>query len=266
MSTTTIGCIGCGSMGGALLRGLARAGRHTLLGYDRFPAPLEALKAVGVAAEPDAAGLTKKSGIIILAVKPDQVPGAVESILPALTPDKILISAAAAVTVPELTGMVKGACPVVRIMPNTTVMVGAGIFAICHDDPRLTEENKQTVTRLFAEVGQTITLPEHKINQFTAVFSCGPGYIFLFMEAIREAAVTLGFSWAEAAELTAAMVYGAGKLALESGQHFASLREQVCSPAGITIAAINHLERSAVRGHIIDAILTAAARAREMEK
>ena len=266
MNIRTIGCIGCGSMGGALLRGLAHSRRHTLLGYDSSPAQLGALKTANIAAEPDARTLTKKSDLILLAVKPDQIPGVVENILPALNADKILISIAAAVTVSELTGMVKGVCPVVRVMPNTTVMAGAGIFGICYDDPRLTEQNKQAVTRLFAEVGQTVILPEHKFNQFTAVFSCGPGYLFLFMEAIREAAVTLGFSWAEAAELIAAMTYGTGKLAVESGQHFAFLREQVCSPAGITVAAINQLERSAVRGHIIDAILTAAARAREMEK
>ncbi len=265
MSNRTIGCIGCGSMGGALLCGLARQQRHTLLGYNRSPAPLEALTAVGVIAEPDARALVKKSNIIILAVKPYQIQGVIESIRPDLTPDKILISVAAAIKVPELLAMVQGACPVVRVMPNTTAMAGAGIFGICYDDPLLSEENKKAVTDLFAEMGQPIVLPEHKFNRFTAVFACGPGYIYLIMEAIREAAVTLGFSWAEAAELTSAMVYGAGKLAAESGQHFAVLREQVCSPAGITVTAINQLERSAVRADIIDAILVAAKRADEME-
>ncbi len=266
MSKKTIGCIGCGSMGGALLCGLARQQQHTLLGYNRSPAPLEALKAVGVIAEPDALTLVKKSSIIILAVKPHQIQGVIEAIRPNLTPDKILISVAAAIKVSELIEMAKGACPIVRVMPNTTAMAGAGIFGICYDDPLLSDANKKAITELFEEMGQSIVLPEHKINQFTAVFACGPGYIYLIMEAIREAAVTLGFSWAEAAELTATMVYGAGKLAAESGQHFAILREQVCSPAGITVNAINQLERSAVRASIIDAILVAAERADEMEE
>ena len=262
----TIGCIGCGSMGSALLRGFARQRNHTLLGYDQTPAPLDALEAVGVARQPDARCLAKSADIIILAVKPAQVQDVVEDILPFLTPEKMLISVAAIVSMSALKAMVNGACPAVRVMPNTSAMAGAGIFGICFDDPLLKEEQKKTVSRLFRELGQAVVIPEARLNEFMAAFACGPGYVFHFMESLAEAAVTMGFSRKEAHELSAAVVYGAGKLALESGQHPAVLREQVCSPGGVTIAAINHMDRTAMRGNLIDAVIAAMKRAQEMEK
>jgi len=260
-----IGCIGCGSMGGALLRGFARQRNHTLLGCDQSPAPLDALEAVGVVRQP-VHDLAKNAGIVILAVKPAHVLGVVEDILPFLTPEKILISVAAIVGMSALKEMVNGACPVVRVMPNTSAMAGAGTFGICLDDPLLTEEQKKTVSELFTELGQTVVIPEARINAFMAAFACGPGYVFHFMEALAEAAVTMGFSRSEANELSAAVIYGAGKQALESGQHPAILREQVCSPGGVTIAAVNHLDRMAMRGNLIDAVLVAMKRAEALEK
>ena len=93
-----------------------------------------------------------------------------------------------------------------------------------------------------------------------ALVGCGPAYVFHFMDALAEAGVTMGFTRQEALELVTQLVLGSAKLAALPGSHPAILREQVCSPAGVTIAAVNHLDRTAVRGHLIDAVLAAYAK------
>ena len=171
----------------------------------------------------------------------------------------MLISIAAGVTLEDLREAVRGRCHVVRVMPNTPALVGAGIFGI-QEDPELPEAVFRTVLDLFGLLGSTIVLPEKKFNAFMALVGCGPAYVFHFMDALAEAGVTMGFTRQEALDLVTRLVLGSAKLAALPGSHPAILREQVCSPAGVTIAAINHLDRTAVRGHLIDAVLAAYAK------
>lgn len=264
-NTPTIGCIGTGAMGGALLCGLARPQNYTLLGYNRSPDPLKALEAVGVIAQESARELTRNADIIILAVKPYAIQSVIEEILPELTPEKILVSVASVVKLEDLRVWAKGACPCVRVMATITSMVGAGTVGVCLEDPLLPADSREMLFTMLRELGQTYEVSESRINQFMAVFACGPGYLFHIMESVAEAAVTVGFSRADAIELTASMFYGVGKMAAESGQHPANLREQVCTPGGITITGVNHLDRTAIRGHLIDTILNAERRAIELE-
>lgn len=259
LQDTNIGCIGCGNMGGAILGGLAqRPGLH-LFGYNRTPRRLEPLLAKGVTAVPDIAGLAARCDIVILGVKPYLVQETLTAALPALTPEKVVISIAAGVTLQDLREWSQGRCHVVRVMPNTPALVGAGIFAV-QEDPELPEAILRLVIDLFSLLGQAIVLPEKKFNPFMALVGCGPAYVFHFMDALAEAGVTMGFTREEALDLVNGLFLGSAKLAAVPGSHPAILREQVCSPAGVTIAAMNHLDRSAVRGHIIDAVLAAYAK------
>ena len=141
-------------------------------------------------------------------------------------------------------------------MPNTPALVGAGVFGI-QEDPALPKDVFAMILDLFGLLGSTIVLPEKKFNAFMALVGCGPAYVFHFMDALAEAGVTMGFTRQEALELVTQLVLGSAKLAVLPGSHPAILREQVCSPAGVTIAAVNHLDRTAVRGHLIDAVLAA---------
>ncbi len=264
----TLGCIGCGNMGSAILRGLAKRDDLNLMGYNPSPAKTEAL-----AADIDrfviarsAREVAQRSDYIILGVKPYLIGDVLAEIAGDLTPDKVVISVAAGVSVAALQKGADARCAVVRCMPNTPAMVGEGIFAMCYEDAQLPESQQDAISDLFGTIGTVMVLPETKFGAFTATAGCGPAYVFHFMEAVIEAAVTVGFTRKDAADMVIQLFKGSVKLAEESGQHISVLRESVCSPGGVTIAAVNHLDRTAVRGNIIDAILTARERDREMSK
>lgn len=254
-----VGCIGCGAMGGALLSGLIGHGL-VLSGYNRTPARLDPLKALGVTPRETIADLVRQADVILLGVKPAGVLPALREGLEELTADKVVVSIAAGVPMSALLDAVAGRAAVARCMPNTPARVGSGIFALCLEDPCLGKERGQTIIDLFSILGVSIPLPEYRFSAFTALVGCGPAYVFHFMDALAEAGVTLGFSRREAIHLVKELVLGSARLASETGEHPALLREEVCSPAGTTIAAINHMDRTALRGHIIDAVLAAYQR------
>ena len=119
---------------------------------------------------------------------------------------------------------------------------------------------------MFKGLGSVFILPEQKMNAFSAVAGCGPAYVFHMMDAIMEAAVTLGFTRQEANAMTVGLFRGSAQLVKETGQHPAVLHANVTSPGGQTIVGTNHLSRTAVRGHIIDAVLAANERGKAMEQ
>lgn len=256
----SIGCIGCGNMGGAILGGLAGTPGLELSGYNRSPERLIPLIEKGIREAATIPLLVQNADMILIGVKPGGVRDVLLEARPHLTPGKTVISLASGVTVEALREAVDGRCPVVRVMPNTPALVGAGVFALCLEDPALREETRISVLDLFAVLGSTVVLPEHRFKAFTALVGCGPAYVFHFMDALAEAGVTLGFSRKESLELVTQLVLGSAKLAAVPGSHPALLREDVCSPAGVTIAAINHMDRTALRGHLIDAVLIAHER------
>ena len=278
-----VGIIGCGNMGGAIARGILRnpALRETfpLRVCARSEHTRQAMReawldamgvdknlADGAAFIVPAPVVAREAEILVLAVKPYQVAGVIRDITPGLTPEKILVSVAAGVSVASLREYCGAICPVVRAMPNTLISVGQGIFGLCCDDPALPDEGREAVSRLFAGLGQVALLPEDKMNAFSALAGCGPAYVFYMTEALIEAGVSLGLSRAASSDIAFSLLRGCAALAEESGQPPAILREQVSSPGGMTIAGLNHLDRSAARGIIIDAILAAAGRGKEMEQ
>ena len=262
----SVGCIGCGSMGGAILTGIAAGASRTLYGYDIDRERMRPLIAKGVRSMADMTSLVRGSNVVIVALKPHLVEPALREIAPHLKRETLLVSVAAGVSLGRLQQAAGGACPVVRVMPNTPALVGAGVFALCLDDPALTSKQKKAVLELFGSLGTTIELPDEKFNAFTAVFGAGPAYVFHMMQSLTQAAVTLGFRKAEAAPLVTALFAGSAKLAKDSESGHGELQDMVCSPGGVTICGINHMDRLGIRGHIVDAVLAAYARGLEMEK
>jgi len=253
-------------MGGAILAGFAERTGHTLYGYDTDRERMRPLIAKGVRAVADVASLVRGSSIIIVALKPYLVEPVLREIRPHLKPENLLLSVAAGISSARLREAVDGVCPVVRAMPNTPALVGAGVFALCLDDPALTPEQKKTVLELFGAIGTTIDLPDEKFSAFTAVIGAGPAYVFYMMQSLTQAAVTLGFTKTEAAPLVNALFAGSAKLAQSSESGHAELQDMVCSPGGVTICGINYMDRQGMRGHIVDAVLAAYSRDRELEK
>ena len=253
-------------MGGAILTGIAESTSHTLYGYDTDRERMRPLIAKGVRAVADMVSLVRGSTMVIVALKPHLVEPVLREIKPHLKPETLLLSLAAGISLSRLQQAVDGLCPVVRVMPNTPALVGAGVFALCLDDPALTPEQKKTVLDLFGAIGTTFDLPDEKFNAFTAVIGAGPAYVFYMMQALTQAAVTLGFTKTDATRLVNALFTGSAKLARESQSGHAELQDIVCSPGGVTICGINYMDRRGMRGQIIDAVLAAYMRGLDLEK
>ncbi len=262
----TVGCIGCGNMGGAILQGLSKFTKYKLVGSDPNVACLDAIQPDGAIVATSIPQLVNSSDIIIIAVKPGLMKTVTSKMLPDLTKNKVVVSVAAGVTVKELHELLESKCPVVRCMPNISANVGGGVFAFCSDDVSLPQKKKELVLDLFKNIGTCIELPEHNFTAFSALIGAGPGYILHLVNALVQAGVTLGFSRKDAKIMVEALCAGTVRMSQESNFGLLELRDQVCSPGGLTIQGINHMERMGVSGHIVDSILAADKRAREMEK
>ena len=268
MQTCTIACIGCGNMGGAMLGGwlsVAAERGYALTGMTRTPARAAALVERGLTLCETAAEAAQKADMIVLSVKPYQAEEVLAGMAPALGPEKLLISVAAGVSVERLRAASGGRCPVVRCMPNTPALVGKGVFALCFDDPALKPADKERVLRLFADLGVCVELPEARMTAFSALVGAGPAYVFQMMQALVQAGVTQGFSWAQSRELVAALFEGCACMARREKTPLMEMRDNVCSPAGLTIAGVNVLDRAGLSGLLVDAVLAAEQRGREME-
>lgn len=261
---TRIGFIGVGNMGSAIIRGLAVRDDIEIHGTDLNTSMIETLeKECGLKGQSDAKALAEACDFVVLAVKPQHAKPIVESIAPALTGGKCLVSICAGLTVETLKEWTNGA-PVIRIMPNTPAMVGEGVFAICLDDTDLGEGMKAFIPNAFSALGLVKVMSEKQFDAFTAVIGSGPAYVFYFMEALMEAGVNLGLTRQEATEMVEALFLGSAKLAKESDSHVSQLREMVSSPAGTTIRALLHMDRTATRGNIVDAVTESYERSIEL--
>ena len=272
-SPIRLGIIGCGNMGGALAVGVQNSSclrsAFTLHVYARREERAKVMQDIGAVLVPTALALAEQSDVIILAVKPYQIASVLQDILPALQSSsaakKLVVSVAAGVTLAALQGMVNNTCPVARVMPNTLVAVGKGLFGVCFDNAA-TESQLSSVRALFSGMGRVVELTDDKMNAFSALAGCGPAYVFHFMESLAEAGVSMGLTRESSLSIAVSLLGGSTALAEQTAAHPAVLREQVTSPGGTTIAAINHLDRSAVRGHTIDAVLAAFARGKARER
>jgi len=262
----TLGVIGLGNMGGAIVKGLSSRKDLDLMGFDLDKEKLGSLKKYRLEPAKNPKELTAGCDYVILAVKPQHMRPVLKEISSAIGPELCLISIAAGITMDTLQKHSQGACPVVRVMPNTPAMVGAGVFALCLEDKKLKPAQKKFIPKLFSGIGQVHALPEKLFDAFTAVAGSGPAYVFYFMEALIEAGVSLGLSRDQATGMVKALFTGSSKLADQSGPRISELREMVTSPGGATIAALNHMEESAMRGAIIGAVIKACERSRELGK
>ncbi|MBO4314205.1 MAG: pyrroline-5-carboxylate reductase [Desulfovibrio sp.] len=264
----TIGCIGCGNMGGALISGFAgvmKGGEYAFCGCNRSPERMRPLAEKGVSALADAKSVAEQADIIVLAVKPAQVAEVLGGIRHALNADKILVSVAAGIGLKRLDEGVDGRCPVVRCMPDTPALVGKGVFAFCFAEGTEGEARKE-ILELFGRLGQCFELPEAKFAAFSALVGAGPAYVFEMMQGLVQAGVTLGFTHADARRMVAGLFEGCAEMARRDGAHLMQMRDAVCSPGGLTIAGVNVLDRRGLCGMLVDAVLAADARGREMEK
>lgn len=243
------GFIGCGNMGSALARAAAKA----VEGRQLWFADADLRKAEILGAElgghmTTAEEIAKNCDYIILGVKPQNIEELLKG-LP-LSKEAVLISMAAGVTLDRLADLAKGN-PLIRMMPNTPVGVGAGLILY---SARGAEEQIKEFLALFEKAGKLIPLEERLIDAGTAVSGCGPAFVCLFIEALADGGVACGLPREQALELAAGVVMGTGKMVLESGIHPAKLKDAVCSPGGSTIEGVYALEAGAFRSTASEAV------------
>ncbi len=268
MNTTPVkvGIIGAGNMGGAFAKALSQLPHVHLFIYDRNPHKSNAIakgKEKFVVCK-NADEVAVSSDLLLLSVKPQGLLELVGAITPKLNSNKVLMSIAVGVSTQSIADAAGHVCPVVRIMPNTPLLVGEGVFALVLDDPTLSPEIKQVVASLLERMGKVYIMPESKIDAFAAIVGSGPGFMYVLWQAFEEAAVALGFPRKEAKEMVLATAKGSALLAESSGNDFQELYEMVASPGGTTIAGALHLDRTGTKGHIADAIMKSYLRAQEL--
>ena len=272
-SRPAVGIIGYGSMGAALAKAMARteAARNgfSLRVLARSNRKKAAAEAPDIAFADSLQELVTRSDILLVAVLPEHVEQVVRDILPCLPREdwpreKLLLSVAAGVTLAQLGSLAGEKLAIARVMPNTLVEVGRGLFGVCHG-PDLSDKQKGMIASLFGALGTVIPLEESGMNAFTALAGCGPGFMFHIMDSFCEAGVSAGLTRENSRAIALELMGGCARLAEVTGAHPVLLREQGTSPAGMTIAGLNLLDRTGVRGHIIDAVLTARDQGRAMD-
>lgn len=261
-----IGFLGCGNMGGALCRAVHRAlPEATLLLSDTDNERLAALaeETAGVPTPPDEMLLS--ADYVFLGLKPQVLPVVLRLLGGRIAASHATyISMAAGVTLASLAKMLDNK-PVIRIMPNTAVEVGAGMTVYSASDS-VSAEAEADFLRMMAASGRCDAIPEPMIDAACSLSGCGPAFAYVFLEALADGGVKCGLPRERALAYAAETVAGAMKMVLETGRHPAALKDAVCSPGGSTIAGIHALEAGGMRAAAMDAVVAAFARTKELGK
>ena len=261
-----IGFIGLGNMAGAMIGGLVKGGvsGNDILGFDLSMSAKESRKAeFGITICEDNKEVAEKADYIVLAVKPQFLAPVLEEIDIALKSNKVIISIAAGKSLEYLMKGIKNTQKIVRCMPNTAALVGAAITAVTPSEA-VTEEELANAINIIESFGKASVVPERLMDAVTGVSGSSPAYVFMFIEAMADAAVLEGMPRAQAYEFAANAVYGSAKLMIDTGKHPGELKDMVCSPAGTTIAGVKALEDGAFRANVMEAVVAAAERSKEL--
>ncbi len=262
----TLGIVGCGNMGEALLKGWIAAG--TAAPADIWAsAPhqerLDELKHYGVHLTRDNREVAQAASVVIFAVKPQILDGVLEQCAALIDAAKLSISVAAGVPISAIARRLRPPARVVRAMPNVAALVGASATGLAAGG-HATAEDLETATALFDAVGKTAVVEEALLDAVTGLSGSGPAYVFLVIEALSDAGVKVGLSRHIAQDLAAQTVLGSAKLLLETKLHPGQLKDMVTSPGGTAIAGLHTLEAGGLRTTLIDAVEAATRRAREL--
>ena len=267
LPNVTVAVLGAGKMGGILLQAFLKqnlfaAGQiHATVAHAERALALSTQWGVDVSTDNRAAA--GQADLILLGVKPFQVPDLMEEIRPALTPAKTLVSFAASVktrAIEEAAGMEMA---VIRAMPNTPSALGAGAAGLCRGR-FVKAEQMELAVRIFETVGRAVVVDEKHMDAVTGLSASGPAYIYIVIEALAEAGVKVGLPRDTATQLAAQTVFGAGKMVLETGYHPALLKDAVTTPAGCTVDGILELEEGGLRVTLIKAVMRATERAKQL--
>lgn len=260
-----IGFIGAGNMATAIIGGLVRSGfeKKDIFVYDVFKEKLSTFANMGLSVSDSSLSLTKEADIIVLAVKPQQYGEVIEGISSEATMDKTFVSIAAGITIDFVRRKLSLNAPVVRVMPNTPLLLGKGATALSPSD-NVSDEVFGVVKGMFECSGVVEILPESLMNAVISVNGSSPAYIYLFAKAVCDSAEAQGIDREVAMKLFAKVLEGSAEMLRSSGDDPDTLIQKVSSKGGTTIAALERLYAHGFEEAIDDAMKACTKRAEEL--
>ncbi len=261
---TVIAVLGAGKIGEALLSGLLSAGRspEDLLFTERYPERIAQPEQAYQVRAVDTATAARKADVLVIAVKPQDIDPLLAELAGLIGSGTLVVSLCAGLPTALYERRLPDGVPVVRVMPNTPMLVGEAMSAIS-GGRFATDAHLRLTEELLGSVGKVVRVPESQQDAVTALSGSGPAYFFYLVEAMIDAGILLGLPRPLVTELITQSAVGAAQMLRETGDHPVLLREAVTSPAGTTIMAIRELERHSVRAALLAAI--EAARDRSIE-
>lgn len=266
MSEKKIGFIGAGNMATAIINGIL--GNHAkdasqLMVFDPDAAKAAAMKEKGVASAESGAELVKVCDIVVLAVKPQNYDEVLSGVKDSTDENKIFVTIAAGISIDYVRSGLGKNCPMVRVMPNTPLLLGKGATAMCRSE-NINDEDFKEVYNMFALSGQVEILPESQMNAIIAVNGSSPAYFYLFAKSMADYAESVGIDRQTALSLVCRTMEGSAEMLRSSGDTPEQLITKVCSKGGTTIEAMKVLEDRAVPQAIINAMAACTKRAEEL--
>lgn len=261
-----LGFIGTGNMAGAIMGGIIRNGvlkPEEIIGSDILEAGREKVHSLYGICVTDDNREAAKAEIVVLSVKPQYYEQTIAQIRDEITDEQVIVTLAPGKTLEWLQGQFGKDVKIVRTMPNTPAMVGAGMTAVCAN-ALVTKEELEKVLTILRSFGEVEVVSEHLIDAVVSASGSSPAYVFMMIEAMADAAVADGMPRPQAYKFAAQAVMGSAKMVLETGKHPGELKDMVCSPAGTTIEAVQVLEERGFRSAIIEAMRVCAEKSRNM--
>lgn len=267
MINMKIGIIGCGNMGEALIKGVLDAklvARKDLFGYDISEERRNYInEKFAISLTSSSPELIARCDCIILAVKPQDLEGLLVEISRAFDPAQLIISIVAGVLTEHIEGFIKAKVPVVRVMPNTPALVGAGISAIC-TGTQVRAKDKEVAKSIFGAVGEVVEVEEELMDAVTAISGSGPAYFFFLVESLVKCGIKHGLTEEVARKLANQTALGSARMIVQSGLDPEALREMVTSKGGTTEAAFGVLDRMRLGEIYSEAVDAAIKRSKEL--
>jgi pyrroline-5-carboxylate reductase len=262
-----IGFFGAGKMATALAKGFVNAEivfPREITAADPFDAARKYfVDETGANMAESNVEVAEAATVLILATKPDQVAGVLAEISGVFTKNHLLISIAAGVPIAKLEGGLPAGARVIRVMPNTPALVGAGASAFALGKAATTADG-ELAKKLLSAVGSAFQVKENLLDAVTGLSGSGPAYVYQFIEALSDGGVAAGLPREIATKLAAQTVLGSAKMVLETGQHPGALKDQVTSPGGTTIEGLHELEKGQFRGVVISAVRAATEKSKKL--
>ena len=262
-----LGFIGTGNMAGAIMGGIIKKGiipAEEIIGSDIMETGRNHVKELyGIQVTADNKEVAEKADILVLSVKPQFYAETIQEIRESVREDQMVITIAPGKTLAWLEEQFGKPVRIVRTMPNTPAMVGEGMTALCVNE-LVTEKETELAVKLCDTFGKTEVIPEHLMDAVVGVSGSSPAYVFMFIEAMADAAVAGGMPRSQAYTFAAQAVLGSAKMVLETGKHPGELKDMVCSPAGTTIQAVRVLEEKGMRSSVFEAMMKCLDISRKM--